>query len=106
MRAVEHILDFIRHAKTDGRIRPLHISLYLALYQYWVLGDCINPVLISRKKIMETAKVKSIVSYHKGMQELCEFGCISYIPSYDPRTRTKVYLLSLKKEAVPNETAP
>lgn len=105
MRAIEHILDFLRSARTDGRIRPLHISLYLALYQYWVLSDCINPVLISRRKIMEIAKVKSIVSYHKGMQELCAFGYISYTPSFDPRIRTTVYLMVLEKKAVSNETA-
>lgn len=105
MIAVEHILNFIRSAKIDSRIRPLHISLYLALYQYWVQGDCTNPVLISRKRIMNTAKVKSIVSYHKGIRELCKFGYITYIPSYHPGIRTKVFLLSLKKEAVPVETA-
>lgn len=106
MSTVKYILDFFHHAKTDGRIRPLHVSVYLALYQYWVLGDCTNPVLVSRRKIMETAKVKSIVSYHKGIRELCKFGYISYIPSYDPRIRTKVYLLSLKHGAVLDATAP
>lgn len=106
MKAVEQILDFIHSAKMDSRIRPLHISLYLAIFQYWVAGDCNNPVIISRRKIMDASKVKSIVSYHKGMQELCAFQYISYIPSYDPRTRTLVYLLELKKEAVCEKTAP
>lgn len=104
MKAVEQILDFIHSAKMDSRIRPLHISLYLAIFQYWVVGDCKNPVLISRREIMDASKVKSIVSYHKGMQELCAFQYISYIPSYDPRAKSQVFLFPCKKEAIPEGT--
>ena len=102
--ALEQILDFVQHAKADERIKPLHISLYLAIYQYWVLGDCKNPVHVSRRKLMMTAKISSIVIYHKGMNDLCSFKYISYVPSYDPRTRSEVYLLTLTNAAVPAGT--
>ncbi len=105
MIAVEQILDFITAAKADARVRPLHISLYLAIFQQWVYEDCKNPVRVSRRRIMTTAKIGSIVTYHKGIHELCKFKYISYCPSFDPRTKSEVFLLPIRKEAVHEGTA-
>lgn len=106
MDATELILNFINVSKANPKIKPLHVSLYLALFQFWLRADCKNPIRISRRTVMNTAKVNSIATYHKGMQELCLSKYISYFPSYDPRIKSEVYLFDLKKEAVPEGTAP
>jgi hypothetical protein len=86
------LIQFFQIAKNDVRITPIHISVYLAIYQYWLMNDFNNPVQITRKNIMNVAKIKSIVTYHKAITELTKFGYISYIPSYDPRMGSAVYL--------------
>lgn len=106
MIAVEHILQFIDQARHDVRMRPLHVSLYLAMYQVWVVNNCINPINISRSSLMSIAKINSIATYHKGMNDLQSFGYISYLPSYDPRVKTLVHFLSISKEATSAEIAP
>ncbi|OJW83632.1 MAG: hypothetical protein BGO69_04865 [Bacteroidetes bacterium 46-16] len=93
MNETPHILLFVNAARGDSRIRPMHISLYLAFYNYWVENRCSNPVHISRRKIMQTAKIRSIATYHKTLGELCQYRYIIYEPSYDPRYGSAISLL-------------
>ena len=41
----------------DNRLNPSHISLYLALFQYWNLNRFSNPVSICRGEIMKLSKI-------------------------------------------------
>lgn len=95
MVAVETILEFIKNARVDTRLKPVHVSVYLALYQYWVLNSCSNPIEVSRRNIMQIARIKGIATYHKVISELTQYGYIDYFPSYDPRTKTAIYLKEL-----------
>ncbi|WP_311948700.1 hypothetical protein [Mucilaginibacter terrae] len=49
----------------------------------------------SRRKIMQLARIRSIVTYHKCIRELTAFGYITYCPSYHP---AKGSLIDLKIE--------
>jgi hypothetical protein len=40
-------------------------------------------VKISRKKLMTKAHFGSITTYHKCINQLCDFGYILYQPTYD-----------------------
>ena len=53
-----------------------------------------KPYLLSfsRKKVMQLSH-SSIVSYHKCIKDLEQYGYIEYIPSYHPALGRKVYLL-------------
>jgi len=84
--------DFLNAAGDDPRIGASHISLYMALYQHWISNQCINPISIRRNEIMKTAKISGIATYHKRIKELNEYGYIQYLPSYRPKSNTKVYL--------------
>lgn len=93
MDSVQHLLQFIKSVQRDVRIKPTHVSLYLAVFHYWVLNDCSNPIHISRRKIMDLAKIRSIATYHKTISELNAFKFIHYVPSYDPRYGSAISLL-------------
>ena len=91
----EQVHAFLEKAKHDARIKPSHVSLYIALYSYWLLNDFSNPFYISREKIMAYAHIASTATYHKVLRDLCAFEYVTYEPSYDPRIRSKVCLSKL-----------
>lgn len=68
----------------DDRLNPTHISLYLALFQYWNLSRFSNTISISRNEIMQLSKIGSKVTYHKCIKELHYWSYLEYCPSHNP----------------------
>jgi len=81
---VIELTRFYTAVKKDGRVTSNHVLIYLALFQLWNLNKFISPISITRKEVMELAKVSRISTYHKCMRELAAFGYIDYLPSYHP----------------------
>jgi hypothetical protein len=81
----------------DERISYPHIVLYMALFQCWNENEFINPILISRTKIMKLSKINSKSTYHKYMKDLTDFGYINYFPSYHPVLGTTINLNNLSE---------
>lgn len=79
----------------DARIGTTHISLYMALLQQWNLNGGTNPIIITRATIMKTSKINARYTYNKCMNNLKEFGYITYLPSSNPFTLSIVYLKGL-----------
>lgn len=79
----------------DKRISVWHISVYLALVHLWIRNGSNNPIRVSRKIIMQLARIKGIATYHKYINELQQFGYIEYYPTYDYYTGTKVFISGL-----------
>lgn len=80
----------------DDRLNPSHVSMYLALFQYWNLNRFKNPVSISRGEIMKLCKIRSGSTYLKVIKELDTWGYISYDPSYNPFKGSQVSLFNLQ----------
>lgn len=78
---------------SDQRINVWHFSVYMSLFHKWMLNDLINPVSISRREIMQQTHIGSIVTYHKCIRQLQEYGYIIYKPSYNPFIGSYVSLL-------------
>lgn len=95
MKALDQLVRFIEDAQRHDEMKPLHVSLYLAIHNCWVSSGCTNPIFISRKVLMHLSKIESIATYHKALKTLCELRYIIYHPSYDPRMRSTVYISSL-----------
>lgn len=68
----------------DDRLNPSHISIYLALFNFWNLNRFQNPFTVARFDIMNLAKVKSPNTYSKCLKELMLWQYIIYKPSYNP----------------------
>ena len=95
MNEVKEITSFFSAIKEDPRIGATHISLYMALFQFYNINRLTNPIAITRTSVMEVAKIRGLATYHKCMRDLVECGYIEYEPSYDPSISSQVSLLKI-----------
>jgi hypothetical protein len=89
---VQKLSDFFVAIRAEKNIMTSHISLYATLFLLWSDAGFIDPVLITRQKVMEIAKIKSIATFHKCMKDLNELRLIQYLPSRNPAVNSRVYL--------------
>jgi hypothetical protein len=73
-----------RSLSNDKRVNVWHMSIFMALLYLWKQNDYSNPVAITRRVVMALAHVHSIVTYHKCIKELQQYGYILYEPSFNP----------------------
>jgi hypothetical protein len=81
----------------DKRLTVCHFSIYMALILLWNKNEQTNPFPVSRKCIMELAHVHSIVTYHKCIGHLEEYGYIHYNPSYSYYDRSTIFINHVDK---------
>jgi hypothetical protein len=96
MNEVKELTSFFSAIKADPHIGATHISLYMALFQFYNVNRLTNPIAITRTSVMEVAKIKGLATYHKCMKDLVECGYIEYRPSFHPGVSSMVYLLELQ----------
>lgn len=91
MQRNEYPVNYIRHLSgvldcfsQDKRLTASHISLYIALFQFWNLNRFQNPISITRSEVMEISKIGSANTYTRCLKELDSFGYIKYSPSFNP----------------------
>jgi hypothetical protein len=92
MNYINHIRTFYSMAATDERLSANHISLYMALFQFWNLNRFENPFQINRFEVLQMCKIGSLNTYHKCLRDLDCFGYIQYIPSFNPLAGSLVNL--------------
>ena len=94
MEVVEVLKDFFKRIEQDSRITPVHISLFMALYQWYESHDGEHPLYFFSRDLKPLAKVSSTATFHKCLKELHEFKYIRYTPSYSPFLGSTVHFLS------------
>lgn len=77
----------------DQRVNVCHISVYSVFLYLWTKNGFNNPIHITRKQIMKLAHIRSIVTYHKCVFQLAEFGYIRYLPNYNSYLGSEVYIV-------------
>lgn len=80
----------------DTRLNPTHISLYMALFQYWNQYRFPEHFQINREEIMKMAKIGSKSTYHRNLKDLTNWKYIVYLPSHNPFKGSKVKLLKFR----------
>lgn len=111
MNYIAHLTGFYDKILRDDLISPTHISLYMALFQFWNDQRFRKSIIIQRSEIMDLSKIRSVATYHKGMKELHHFGYIIYEPSYNPFAGSRVTItttsstLSLNTELLLEDVA-
>jgi replication initiation and membrane attachment protein DnaB len=95
MEKVKELTNFYSAIRDDPRIGATHISLYMALFQFYNLNQFRNPVRITRGAVMGAAKINGLATYHRCIKDLANFGYIQYLPSYNPSINSQVYLLKI-----------
>jgi hypothetical protein len=93
METPDQLSYFISRAASDKRLRPTHISLYVALCHAWIMNRFQQGYHVSRSKLMMFSRIHSKTTYHKTISELASMGYIRYRPSYHPMEGSKVSLL-------------
>jgi hypothetical protein len=84
MNYIKHLTGFFEHIMLDKNLNPTHVSLYIALFQFWNINRFLNPISISRDEVMRICKISSNATYHKCMRDLNDKGYIKYEPSHNP----------------------
>ena len=96
MNYIKHLTGFFDKVVVDNRLNPTHISLYVALFQFWNVQRFKNPISISRDEVMRVSKICSKATYHKCMKDLHNFDYVKYDPSYNPFRGSLVTIIDLE----------
>ena len=102
MNYIRHLTGFYEKIHEDSRLNPTHISLYLALFQFWNLNHFQNPISISRNEMMKLSKIAAYGTYHKCIKDLQDFGYIEYLPSFNPYKGSMVNLFNFEDTEIKN----
>jgi hypothetical protein len=99
MNYILQLSGFFQKVAADNRLNPTHVSLYMAIFQYWNAERFQNPVSISRQELMRISKISAKATYHKCIKDLHTFGYIQYLPSFNPFKGSLVYLFDMQSSA-------
>ncbi|SHJ18129.1 hypothetical protein SAMN05444363_2905 [Flavobacterium terrae] len=101
MNYIKHLTAYFDRVVDDHSLNPTHISLYIALFQFWNLNRFQNPISITRDEVMRISKICSKATYHKCMRELHDKGYVIYEPSYNPFKGSMLQMVNLSHELKP-----
>jgi len=101
MNYIKHLTGFFDKVVNDKTLNPTHISLYIALFQFWNCNRFKNPISISRDEVMRISKICSKATYHKCLKNLHTLEYIKYEPSYNPYRGSLVYLFNFSDNLKP-----
>lgn len=93
MENLKPLSAFFLAIEKDFRISTTHIAMYAALLHCRADRGFINPIQIFRRDLTLIAKISSLHTYHKCIQELSDYGYIKYEPSFKKTQASKIYFL-------------
>lgn len=102
MNYIKHLNAVFQRFSMDSRLNPTHISLYMALFQYWNINRFPDEFYINREDIMKMSKIGSKATYHRCLKSLHSWKYIRYLPSHNPYKGSKV---RMPKLGTSNETS-
>ena len=71
---IQQNIAFFRRAYHDDRLSPYHISLYMALFQFWNFNRFKKEFHSIKRRYYETLKSKIKINYSKCLNELQEMA--------------------------------
>jgi hypothetical protein len=101
MNYIKHLTGFFEKVAIDKTLNPTHVSLYIALFQFWNCNRFKNPISINRDEVMRISKISSKATYHKCLKNLHSLGYINYEPSYNPFRGSHVILFNFSDDLKP-----
>ena len=101
MNYIKHLTGFFEKVAIDKTLNPTHVSLYIALFQFWNCNRFKNPISIHRDEVMRISKISSKATYHKCLKNLHSLGYINYEPSYNPFKGSHVILFNFSEDLKP-----
>src|SRR5690554_8019394 len=101
MNYIKHLTGFFERVIKDKTHNPTHVSLYMALFQFWNFNRFKNPISISRDEVMRISKIAYKATYHKCLKNLHSLGYIDYQPSFNPFKGSQVFMLNFSEDLKP-----
>ena len=101
MNYIKHLTGFFEKVAIDRTLNPTHVSLYIALFQFWNCNRFKNPISINRDEVMRISKISSKATYHKCLKNLHSLGYINYQPSFNPFKGSHVILFNFSEDLKP-----
>lgn len=101
MNYIKHLTGFFEKVALDRTLNPTHVSLYIALFQFWNCNRFKNPISINRDEVMRISKISSKATYHKCLKNLHNLGYINYEPSFNPFKGSHVILFNFSEDLKP-----
>jgi hypothetical protein len=89
----DYLFLFCQQIRNLPIILPSHISLYLAIYQIWLLSGSDGSFTVTRRELMLAARINSISTYHKCIKDLSRLKFISYSPTFNYYNGSQIKLL-------------
>jgi hypothetical protein len=92
------LTHFINRMVSDNRLKPVHISLSIALCHSWISNQFQHSYRVSRSILMKASRIRSKATYHKALKELQMYGYVKYLPSYHPLKASEVIMIDEPNE--------
>src|SRR5690554_4853990 len=89
---IAHLNAFFMTIAKDTRLNPTHISLYMALFNYWNINRFPKDFIIIRDEVMKLSKIGSKSTYHRCLKQLDSWKYIQYIPSHNSFKGSRIRL--------------
>ena len=96
MNYVSHLNTIFRRFSADPKLNPTHISLYMALFQFWNLSHFAAVIYINREEVMKMSKIGSLATYHRCLKQLHQGNYIVYLPSHNPFKSSQIKFLKFE----------
>lgn len=93
---IKHLNAVFEQFSKDSRLNPTHISLYVALFQFWNYNRFPEEFYINREDVMKFSKIGSKSTYHRCIKELDSWKYLWYNPSHNPFKGSKVRLYQFR----------
>lgn len=95
MENLKQLSDLINRVELDERLKPIHLSLYMALCNCWIKNRFKASYNVSRRQLMRASRIQSTATYHRIINDLQNFGYVQYEPSYHPVRGSQVSLVRI-----------
>lgn len=100
MNYVKHLNQWFEVVYKSEDITPIHIALYVMLFNLWNQSHFAPFIVINRQEMITLTRIGSMSTYSKCMRELHEKGWIQYLPSTSKYGSSKVVMLPLDRFAI------
>jgi len=77
------LFRFLERGNDDERLLPSHLALFTAIHYLLKKAGTGLSVRITRKNVMRLAKINSISTYHRCVNDLVTCNHIIYEPSFN-----------------------
>jgi len=102
MNYIKHLNSVFELFTRDSRLNPTHISLYMALFQFWNINRFPEVFYINREEVMVMAKIGSKATYHRCLRRLHDWKYIRYLPSHNPYKGSQIQMLKFGTSSCSN----